>query len=311
VLSNENPAEVRVSVPPFVDPGEIEWVRVCDGEAVLAELRQARADSRPDLLVTLTSTDLCLRLRVQVKEQAVAELAARFEAIPPPRFVELAEPRRAPLLQVRPGEQGRYTTDLLRLLMHPVAGHAEPLGRRLHPLGVLAMGICMTEGLAAAGQFAAFQPGRLLVRKLTLRWRKAIPMDASLRASSHQREAGVWGVQLRDQTGAVICDSAVEVVQAPQAIESAVASGTRTQATGGEDVEQLRERLRLQVARFHEALATYRSLRGWRLMLFVQKGYALLRQGPRPFVVWLWKVVRGRPDLATHELQFPSPDDFT
>lgn len=311
VLSIENPAEVRVSVPPFVAPGEIEWVKVCDGDAVFAELWQPEADKRPSLLVSLTATDLLLRLQVQVKEQIVAELAERFEAVPSPRYVEPGEPCRAPLLRVRCGRLGSYTTDLLRLLMHPVAGHPEPLGRRLHPLGVLAMGICMTEGLAAAGQLVAAPPDRLSVRKLTLRWRKAIPMDASLRASSHQCEAGVWAVQVRDQTGAVICDSAVEVVQAPHPMEAALVSGARTKAPGDEDAEQLRERLRLQVARFHEALATYRSLRGWRLMLFVQKGYALLRQGPRPFVAWLWKVLRGRPDLATHELQFPLPDDFT
>lgn len=311
VLSAENPFVVRVSVPPFVHPGEIERLRVCDGDAVLAELWQPQADKRPSLLVTLTATDLLLRLQVQVKEQIVAELAERFEAVPSPRFVEPGEPCRAPLLHVRPGGLGSYTTDLLRLLMHPVAGHPEPLGRRLHPLGVLAMGICMTEALAEAGRLDAAQAGQLAVRRLTLRWRKAMPMDASLRASSHQRETGAWVVQVRDQTGAVICDSEVEVAAAFHAVQVALASRAQAGAPDAEDAEQMRERLRLQAARFHEALATYRSLRGWRLMLFAQKAYALLRQGPRPFLAWVLNVLRGRPDLATHELQFPSPDDFS
>jgi acyl dehydratase len=206
---------------------------------------------------------------------------------------------------VPPGA-GRYSADLLRLLMSPAAGHTEPLGRRLHPLGVLAMGICLTEGLEAERDAGPAAAQELTPQRLRLRWRKPIPMDATLKASRQPLGEGTWEVSVRDQSGAVICDSQVWVVGRLAAPPDAAPSGTGLTESG---VPAGREAVRALGARYEEALRLHRSRRGWRLMLAVQKGYALLREGPGPFVAWLWRAARGRPDLETHDLQFPGAED--
>lgn len=302
----EAPARVRVVVPALVDPTEIEWARVCDGDSVLAELESTGFDRQPELEVTVTARSGSLRLCLQLRPEAVAALADCFLASPQPRLAEPVEEVRGPLLRLEPPGGGRYTADLLRLLMHPVAGHAEPLGRRLHPLGVLAMGICLTEGLEGEREVEP-DPRRVLAPgRLRLRWRKAIPMDATMRASRRRLDDGGWEVHVRDHTGAVICDGQVWIAGRPaDAPVPPAAAGEPRQP----DAEAVRAGIREFAARYDEALRVYRSLRGWRLMLAVQKGYALLRQGPGPFVAWLWRAARGRPELETHELHFPRVDE--
>lgn len=305
-VSPEAPAPVRVVVPALVDPTEIEWVRVCDGDTVLAELRDPGADRQPELAVTLTARARGLRLRLQVRPGAVAALAACFEASPAPRFAEPVEESRGPLLRLVPPVEGRYTADLLRLLMNPVAGHAEPVGRRIHPLGVMAMGICLTEGLEAERHAAPHAAGEFVPRRLSLRWRKSIPMDATMNASSRPMDTGGWEVCVRDHTGAVICESQVWVTGRPAEAHAAVPPAADPPRP---DAEAVREAVRELASRYEEALRDYRARRGWRLMLAVQKGYSLLRQGPGPFLAWLWRAARGRPELETHELRFPGAGD--
>jgi acyl-CoA thioesterase FadM len=298
----EAPARVRVVLPSLIDPAELEWARLYDGERVLAEIRDPGPDRQPGLEVTLTARPPGLRLCLQVREGAVAAFAVCFEASPAPRFVEPVEERRGPLLRLASSGGGRYTADLLRLLMNPVAGHAEPVGRRIHPLGVMAMGICLTEGLEAARD-ADRDTGRGLVpTHLGLRWRKAIPMDATMLASRRQLEDGGWEVCVRDQTGAVICDGRVRLAERPgEARAAAPAAAGVARADAGAEADAVR----VLTARYGEALRAYRARRAWRLMLALQKGYALLREGPGPFLAWVWRAMRGRPELETHELLFP------
>lgn len=306
-VAPEAPARVRVVVPAFVDPTEIEWVRVCDGEAILAELREPGVDRQPELAVTLTARSGSLRLCLQVRPEAAAGLAGCFLASPEPRFAEPVEEPRGPLLRLVPPGAGRYSADLLRLLMSPAAGHAEPLGRRLHPLGVLAMGICLTEGLEAERDLGAPAAPELVPARLRLRWRKAIPMDATMRASRRRLEDGGWEVCVQDHTGAVICDGQVWIAgRQGDAPSGAVVETCQPQP----EAEAVREAVRQFAAKYDEALRVYRALRGWRLMLAVQKGYALLRQGMGPLLAWLWRAMRGRPELETHELHFPKVDDY-
>ena len=139
-VSAEAPARVRVVVPPWIEPGEIASVQVCDGEQVLAQADRFDADRQPGLEIELTTRPQALRLCLQLTPEAAPALAECFAALTGPRFVEPIEEVRAPLLRLASPHNGVYSTDLLRLLMSPVGGHAEPLGRRLHPLGVLAMG---------------------------------------------------------------------------------------------------------------------------------------------------------------------------
>ena len=153
----------------------------------------------------------------------------------------------------------------------------------------------MTEALVAAGEPAPSRPCRLRVRRLALRWRKAIPLEATLLASHAPAAGGHCAVCVRDQR-----------VEAPLA--ATVAPGERE--TGEETADALRAAVRRYAAANDEALRVYRSLRGWRLMLFVQKGYSLLRTGFRPWCGWLWRALRGCAELDTHELQLPYIDDY-
>jgi len=107
-----------------------------------------------------------------------------------------------------PPHDGIYSTDLLRLLMNPIAGHAEPLGRRLHPLGVFLMGICMTEALAAEGDPDPGGEGRRISR-LALRWRHPCPEDGTVIARRTRLDTGIFAVALYDQTGRLLCESTV------------------------------------------------------------------------------------------------------
>lgn len=306
-VSAEGPARLRVVVPPFVEPGELAWARLCDGDAVLAQADCFGVECQPGLEVELTGRPQALRLCLQLRPEAAQALAECFATLTGPRFAEPVEEARAPLLRLAPPHDGVYTSDLLRLLMSPAGGHAEPLGRRLHPLGVLAMGICMTEGLAAVGEREPSCPREWRVRRLELRWRKAIPLDATLVASRTAGESGQSAVRVRDQLGDVICDAEVWVAPQPPAPaqECVPAPGP-----AGEEAAALRAAVCRYAAAHDEALATYRSLRGWRLMLLVQKGYSLLRTGLRPFLGWLWRALRGRAELDTHELQLPRIDDY-
>ncbi|HPW55514.1 MAG: hypothetical protein KA072_10385 [Thermoanaerobaculaceae bacterium] len=167
----------------------------------------------------------------------------------------------------------------------------------------------MTEALVAAGEPAPSRPCRLRVRRLALRWRKAIPLEATLLASHAPAAGGHCAVCVRDQLGDIICDAEVWVDQRVEApLAATVAPGERE--TGEETADALRAAVRRYAAANDEALRVYRSLRGWRLMLFVQKGYSLLRTGFRPWCGWLWRALRGCAELDTHELQLPYIDDY-
>lgn len=300
----EAPARVRVDLPAFVDPTHLEWATVCDGETVLAETRDAGVERQPGLEVMLTSRSSGLRLCFQVRPGAVAALAEAFEASPAPRFAEAVEEKRGPLLSLTPPADGRYTADLLRLLMNPVAGHAEPLGRRIHPLGVMAMGICLTEGLAAARGASPEGARELVPTRLELRWRKAIPLDATMLASRAPLRDGGWRVLVRDHTGVVICEGNVWVAERPDEAGAGHRTTPPPQPHAGAELEEARA----LVAGYRAALEAYRARRAWRLMLALQKGYALLREGPAPFLAWVWRALRGRPQLETHELRFPGDE---
>jgi hypothetical protein len=305
-VAPEAPARVRVVVPALVDPAELEWARVCRGETVLAELCDPSAGRQPELPVTIDTRSGDLRLCLQVRPGAAEALANCFEASPAPRFSEPVEEARGPLVRLALPGGGRYTADLLRLLMNPAAGHAEPLGRRIHPLGVLAMGICLTEGLEAERGSDPGAPRELVPKRLDLRWRKSIPMDATMQASRRPLGAGQWEVSVRDHTGAVICDSQVSVAERPAEAPSRPLAKA---VSSPPDAEAVRNALRAYAAKLDEALQEHRARRGWRLMLTVQKAYSLLREGPKPFVSWLWRALRGRPEPETHELRFPRIDD--
>jgi hypothetical protein len=68
------------------------------------------------------------------------------------------------------------TGDAFRLLAHPVAGAAEPLGRRIHPYGFYPLGAAVD---AALGLCPGARP-----LEADVRWRRAISGQAGFRLRS-------------------------------------------------------------------------------------------------------------------------------
>jgi len=200
------PTTVRVIAPPLFDAHQVERLRLFDGDAVLAELGDFDARVLPSIEATLTARPASLRLQVDVKPASAAEIAACFRW--PMTFVDPAEPRRPPLLALR-RPSGSFSTDALRILMHPIAGHDEPLGRRLHPLGAFAMGVA----LASAKQ----RDPRAAVRRLRLRWRRPIELGAILTATPASAGTGDGGhaMTIEDETGTTLADARVWLESPP------------------------------------------------------------------------------------------------
>lgn len=69
-----------------------------------------------------------------------------------------------------------FEPDLLRLLLHPVAGHTEPLGRRLHPLGGAPLGAALTAALVAAGEPDPDRPSGTRIQRADATW--LLPLSA-------------------------------------------------------------------------------------------------------------------------------------
>ncbi len=280
------PATVRVLAPQLFDSAEIARMRVTAacGE-VLAEGTDFSADSRPSLTVTLTDRRPDLRLEIDAAQEAVAELAACCpEELP---FTEPYEAQRPPLLRLRSPRDGAYFTDLLRFLMNPAGGHGEPVGRRLHPLGSYGIGISLSLAAAQAG--IAMEP-----RRLFLRWRKPLSLDATLFASFHSAADGAYEIFLEDETGTVIAESRVWAGE----------KTARRERAGGPDPGYR------FAAALEERLRVYRSQRAWRVMLWVRKAYSIAtRQGWIAFVRWLPGALTGRGDIDSEELTFPRWED--
>ena len=163
--------------------------------------------------------------------------------------------------------------------MHPVAGNTEPLGRRIHPLGGLTLGIALTAALES--------PDDVPVR-MKLRWLKEVDLDSTYIAESHS-----GAVRIRDQSGALIAQAEVVVRKAAPALAPASPAPS----------------LRDWQRDFDTALALYRRQRAWRVMLAVRKLYHVLLRGS-----WKQRLSLLRPgslsDLGKYELEFPRPEEY-
>lgn len=196
------PAEIQIRVPPLFRAPELESLRVTSGGDVLAEETAFDAGRQPSVTVTLTRRVEDMRLEVRVRPQAVASLACWFSAA---RYAEPPEAARPPLFAwAAPGE-GRFPTDLLRLLMNPVAGGTEPLGRRIHPLGVFVMGAAISAAVEFEGE--SRQPVRL-----QLRWRRAVSLsDSEVRTNCAKIDQSRFEVRVTDPSGGLCAEAVVEL----------------------------------------------------------------------------------------------------
>ncbi|HYW45902.1 MAG TPA: hypothetical protein VE959_23765, partial [Bryobacteraceae bacterium] len=298
-VDEEHPATVRIAAPACFSPADLRELRVTqDGETAGRELaRSVDFDPRhqPAVTVQLTSR-ASLRLEVVLRPEAVDAAQSWFGS--DPAFYDPPEPPAPDLLRLRPpaveGERIRFSADLVRLLMHPVAGHAEPLGRRIHPLG----GFSIAAALHAAGAADAV-PARL-----KLRWLKPVDLQSDFLAETHDGT-----VRLRDDSGDLVAVAQVSLVAQAFLDPSPglpVSSSFPDPQAAALDAWQ---------RDFAAALATYRSQRAWQIMLAVRKIYAVLLRGTwrqrAALLTWLPRALRGLPSgLDEYDLEFPQPASY-
>jgi len=174
---------VRIAAPAAFDPAELLEMRVWQEGAIAGSMVDFDPRRLPVVTVTLCSRSP-LRLELVIRPEAVESVQSWFGE---PEFYDPPEPRWPDLLRVSD------TIDVLRFLMHPVAGHDEPLGRRLHPMGGFALGMA----LSACGGTP---------QRAKLRWRRQI--DLGCRYYADQRNGKV---RIRDDAGTLVASAEVVV----------------------------------------------------------------------------------------------------
>jgi hypothetical protein len=305
-VDERHPAQLQLLPPPLFKACDVERLRVVAGGEILAEESCFDPSRRPAVAVTLTRRPDDLRLQVVVKPAAIPNLAALHDASGL-RYEEPPEAGRGPLFELALPRNGDFAANVLRMLMNPVAGASEPLGRRIHPLGVFVMGAALTAALESAGE--GWQP-----RKLWLRWRKELALDADLRAVSRPLDPDrldalgklkhtprMFEVRMRDHRGDVVADSEVEL----RAVAPAILPPTP--APDDQRYTALLAGIRQYDDCLQERLAEYRGQRAWKVMLWIRSAYTILfRQGWGAFFRWL-----PHSFSAAHEdLTFPKVSDF-
>jgi hypothetical protein len=294
-VDERHPVKLHLLPPPLFQSCEVERLRVMEGEELLAEECSFDPACRPAIAVTLARRPADLRIQVLVKPVAIPLLASFHDhEASGLRYREPPEAAAGPLFELALPRNGDFTAAVLRLLMNPVAGASDPLGRRIHPLGVFLMGAAITTVLESAGQ--AWQPW-----KLRLRWRKPLALDADLRAVSRPLAPHRFEVRMRDHTGNLVAESVVELRAAAQAAPAL------SPAPEDQRYAALLAGIRQYDDCLHQRLAEYRGQRAWKVMRWIRSAYAILfRQGWAAFFRWL-----PHSFSATHEdLTFPKLSDF-
>ena len=192
-VDEDRPATVRIAAPPCFSPPELQSLRVWqDGRAIAQEdLFDARC--QPVVTTTLTSR-APLRLEVLLRPEAVARALTWFQDDGGIVFHDPPENPQPDLFRVRPpvveGTGMRFFSDVVRLLMNPVAGHTEPLGRRVHPLGGLTLGIALTAAFRAAGEARPDAPVETVPVRMKLRWLQEVDLNSSFVSETQDGAAG-------------------------------------------------------------------------------------------------------------------------
>jgi hypothetical protein len=203
-LSAARPHRVELAAPPAFDADEIVELRVLDGGQVVAT-----AASRAEAISTITfevtkreGYELQLITRGAPMPIADPSVVARnawwssprpaLEQVPERETVELFRLVRPTVLlrrsasseQLTAGDvwEWLYPLDLFRLLVNPVAGGTEPLGRRLHPYGRILEGMGIHATLAMTGASAP--------REVQVRWSAPVAGKADFHLRSEVVAAG-------------------------------------------------------------------------------------------------------------------------
>jgi hypothetical protein len=218
----------------------------------------------------------------------------------------------------------RFFSDVVRLLMNPLAGHTEPLGRRVHPLGGLTLGAALTAAFRAAGEDRPEAPRETVPIRMKLRWLHQVDLESTFVAEAQAAAEGTV-VRIRDDSGALVAQAEVVVkkVEANSLGSPAPAEwGGRRFAniTGGQTAGATTSAIdaweRDAWERdFAGAVSTYRGQRAWRVMLAVRKVYDMLARGTwKQRVSLLWWIpgfLLGRSSgLEEYDLKFPDPGEY-
>lgn len=86
-----------------------------------------------------------------------------------------------------------YSPDIVKLLMNPISGNTEPLGRRLHPLSSVSWAAAAYQGLKAL-------PGKRL-RQGSMRYVRNMPTDANFIAATSRQSDSAVSVELSSEAG--------------------------------------------------------------------------------------------------------------
>lgn len=301
-VDETHPASLRLVAPPWFNAADVENMRLIADGAPVAQASAFHPGARPAIEVSFKERPAGLWLEIT--------LTADAEFVPcASDLVEPAELERPPLFALSAPEKGRFSTGLLKLLMNPVAGGSDPLGRRLHPLGVFVMGVALSAAIGEA------EPSSRPVR-LRLRWRKPPASDQDLLPRVRLVSGDCYDIRIVDETGDVIADSEVVLapgVVLPDAVErddphwrAVIEQAVRRAEEAERDRDAARAASRSWQAEMERAMSIYRRQRAWRVMLWVRKAYAVLsRQGAGAFLAWLPRSLSSAGRIEDEELHFP------
>lgn len=177
----EHPVAVMVAMPETLPPDAVAGMSVIQAGSVLGTGTGA-------ITVTLVDRVAPIELEVMLTARGAAQAEARLAATAAPPLREQHEPLLPDVFRLRPPEataaEGTYRVppDVVRLLLNAVAGHAEPLGRRAHPLQGLGVGASLTAGFGLAGEGDPAAPVRSRAAALWIRWLAPPDLDFDLEA---------------------------------------------------------------------------------------------------------------------------------
>ena len=324
-VDEDHPATVRIAAPACFSPSELLELRVTqEGRVNAAEggavERDFDARRQPVVTATLTSRAR-LQLDVALRPEAIARALAWFQEAEGIAFHDPPESPEPDLFRVRPpaieGPRMRFFSDVVRLLMNPLAGHTEPLGRRVHPLGGLTLGAALTAAFRAVGEDRPEAPRETVPLRMKLRWLHQVDLQSTFVAEAQVAAEGTL-VRIHDDSGALVAQAEVVVTKVealgPPATDAwdrrfaNITGGKTAGATTSAPIDEWERD-------FAGAVYTYRGQRAWRIMLAVRKVYDVLARGTWKqralLLVWIPGFLLGRSSgLEEYDLKFPDPAEY-
>lgn len=123
----------------------------------------------------------------------------------------------------RDGARLRLTLfpELLRFLMNPLAGAAEPIGRRIHPQGGMILGAALSAALAAAGEGEPWNPRSAFPVHAEITWLLPASQDdvvvAECTVPARIGDASACRIAIADSVGRTLGVATVQLLHDAQA----------------------------------------------------------------------------------------------